>query len=394
MAAILAVVLSLGLAGCSKESTDNSNRKVMVLYSAGFNNLYNNLKNDILALKDGYVPEKGGGKPVLLAVSKPVNKTYGAPSSPVLIQIYKKSGKVVMDTVKTYPENQMLADASTLRAVLSDIKTMYPAKGYGMVFSSHASGWLPENYFSNPDAYEGTDTWSYAAPRSIGAEYYYEGNIQKTAEIEIEDFAAAIPYKLDYIVLDACLAGCVEVAYALRDKADWLVASPAEILADGLDYDNIAKRLLKENSPRMVCEDFITYYQNSTGRKSATVALTDLSKMDNLASVCKDLISDFRSEITALETNSVQGFCTESRRWFFDLEDIFAQLGLNTYALQDALAQAVIYKDHTEKYYSNGAMHDIRAFCGLTMFLPQSGGAKLNEFYKTLSWNQATGLVE
>ena len=36
---------------------------------------------------------------------------------------------------------------------------------------------------------------------------------------------------------------------------------------------------------------------------------------------------------------------------------------------------------------------DIRTHCGLSMYLPADGNSELDEFYKTLSWNKASGLV-
>ena len=39
-------------------------------------------------------------------------------------------------------------------------------------------------------------------------------------------------------------------------------------------------------------------------------------------------------------------------------------------------------------------LFDIVNFCGLSMYLPCDGSANLDNFYKTLAWNRATGLVE
>ena len=39
-------------------------------------------------------------------------------------------------------------------------------------------------------------------------------------------------------------------------------------------------------------------------------------------------------------------------------------------------------------------LFDINVFSGLSMYLPCDGSANLDNFYKTLAWNAATGLVE
>lgn len=405
----IAAILSAMWTGtsCSKDTPpSNDSRNVMILYSAGFNNLSWNLNQNITSMKEGFVPAKGTGKPVLLVVSKSVNQgAYDNPAPPYLIQVYKKGKSVILDTVKTYSPTMVLANAESLRTVLTDIKKMYPAKGYGMVFSSHSTGWLPKQYYNHPENFEGTQDddliWSSVRPNSIGAEYGYDESGHYSdkifEEIEAEDFAAAIPYRLDYIAMDACLGACVEVAYALRAVTDYYASSPAEILTTGFDYEKLSQRLLKEKSPLRVCDDYLTYYQTVASTKSATISLVDTRKLGKLVEVCSRLNSLYAEEIAALDIADVQGFSSGKRQWYFDLEDIYRQAGVSQTdfaALKDAMAECILYEGHTSRYYSGGSMHDIRTCCGLTMFLPQSGGEYLNNFYKTLSWNQATGLVQ
>lgn len=387
----------------------NAARRVMVLYSAGFNSLSAYLKSDITELKGGYVPAKGKGRDVLLVVTKPFKGSYSTKTSPLLIQLYKKSGKVVADTVKVYPEGQVLADAVTFRQVLSDIGTMYPAGGYGMIFSSHATGWMPEDYYTHPDRYDTSyddddddDLLTFGLrPNTIGQEITDPGNLQGVqAEIDIEDLAAAFPFKLDYFALDACLGGCAEVAYALRNVTDVFIGSPAEIMGDGFVYSLLARRLLEEKSPLAVCTDYIHYYTDVySGKKSATISLVNTSGLEALATLLQRLNSTYGGAVAALDKNQVQGFSGGTRQWFYDLEDIYLKAGISDEdkaALREALDGCIAYAGHTAQYYTatDRMMHDIDAFCGMTMFLPQSGGDYLRNYYKGLSWNIATGLIE
>ena len=405
----IAAILPAMWAGtsCSKDTPpSNDERSVMILYSAGFNNLSWNLDQDIKSLKEGFVPAKGTGKPVLLVVAKSVvGRDYENPAPPHMIQVYKKGKSVILDTVKTYSPTMVLANAESLRTVLTDIREMYPAKSYGMVFSSHSTGWLPYRYYEHANEFEGTVDdeliWNSVKPNTIGAEYGYDesGHFSDKVieEMELEDFAAAFPYRMDYLAMDACLGACVEVAYALRAVTDYYLSSPAEIMSSGFDYEKIAQRLIKEKSPLRVCDDYLTYYQTVASTKSATISLVDTRKLGKLAEVCRRLNSLYASEIAALDISYVQGFSSGKKQWYFDLEDIYRQAGVSQAdfaALKDALAECILYEGHTPKYYSGGSMHDIRTCCGLTMFLPQSGGDYLTDYYQTLSWNQATGLVQ
>ena len=148
-----------------------------------------------------------------------------------------------------------------------------------MVFSSHGSGWLPAGYYYSPSRFEddhkgevGTSRQGIAAQsvghprlpvpegdlpdtdpfygmtRSIGQDYIkgsYYGH-----EMSVSEFADAIPYHLDYLLFDMCFSGGVEVAYGLKDKADYLGLSPAEVLGDGMfDYTKITSFLLDRTTP-------------------------------------------------------------------------------------------------------------------------------------------------
>ena len=73
--------------------------------------------------------------------------------------------------------------------------------------------------------------------RTFGQEFYSKGKMVE--EIEIKDLANAIPYKLDYILFDACLMATVEVAWELRNVCDYLAVSPCEIPAAGFDFRNL-----------------------------------------------------------------------------------------------------------------------------------------------------------
>ena len=53
--------------------------------------------------------------------------------------------------------------------------------------------------------------------------------------------------KMDFIIFDACFMGSVEVAYELRDVCDKIVASPTEVIAEGMDYITMASYLMKSS---------------------------------------------------------------------------------------------------------------------------------------------------
>lgn len=397
------IACAVAFTACSKSNgskEDDSQRSVMVLYSAGFNSLSSNLQTNIKEMKQGWLPTKKTGQDVVLIVSKPRNGSYSQQTSPYLIRMYKKDTQVVMDTIRTYPVGKRLIDTEMFRTIMMDVKSLYPAKSYGMVFSSHATGWLPTGYYANPEYYENLPVQGRFGKRTIGQEVYIEGGSTKSDEMEVEELASAIPYKLDYLLFDACFAGCVEVAYALKDKTALVGFSQAEVLTDGFDYTTMVRRILKEKDPAKVCEDYISLYELKTGDlRSATISAIHTSGLGNLASVCKTLCNKYRDQISTLDWKKVQPFFGGEQYWFFDLEDIFLQAGITAEekaSLESALNACVAYKGTTGQYYSatDARTHKVNVFSGFTMYLPSVPGDYLRDFYKGLSWNKAVGLVE
>ena len=109
---------------------------------------------------------------------------------------------------------------------------------------------------------------------------------------------------------------------------------------------------------------------------------------------CAGLFDDYRTEISNVSMYDVQQYYRYSKRWYFDIEDILVKSGVPDAALADfreALSSCVVYKAATPRFLSI----DIVSFSGLSMFLPNADStAALWDFYRGLSWNQATGLIE
>ncbi len=410
--------------GSRKETPET--RKVLLLYSAGNNSLRNYLLDDIKDLKEGWLPGNRRSDDVLLVYTHTPVRTgnYSTPSAPHLIRLYKDSyGKVMADTLITYTEGTISSSAMQFTDVLNDMKDIFPARSYGMIFSSHATGYLPAGYYLRPNSYVFPEAAAmnrsrkalpapvpYIEPehdpsrpmvKSIGQDVMTESGNQVSYEMDLKDFASAIPFRLDYILFDACLMGGVEVAYELREKCDRVGFSQAEVLAEGLDYKTLTKHLLqaRESDPQAVCEDYFEQYAKQSGLyRSATISMIDTKGLDELATTCKSLFNKYRISINGLSGTDVQNFGGD-KIYFFDMTDVIKKAGANTEeleALQAAMDNVVAYRNTTGQYYSatDGQTHAISEFSGLTMYIPGCGNAELRKYYRTLGWNQATGLVE
>lgn len=399
-------------------------RKVMLLYSAGYNSLTSYLKEDIEDLKKGWLPGNRRPDDVVLVYSHFPEKygAYNKPSSPTLVRLYCEQDTTVRaDTLVVYSENTISASARQLNEVLTYVKNTFSARSYGLIFSSHATGYLPAGYYQKANQYQFDEFSTVARMRrhagfplsavpyeepeidpsmpltkSIGQDQVGTSGSYLSYEIELQDFADAIPMHLDYILFDACLMGGVEVAYELHEKTDMIGFSQTEVLAEGFDYKQLTTHLLQneEADPERVCEDYFVQYDIQDGvYRSATISLVDCTMMDELVSVCRNLFDTYREQIRSLDPDGVQQFFRSSYHWFYDLESILKKAGATEAELNclyNALDKCMIYKAHTPEFMN---AFDIHTYCGLSMYLPSQGSAELDKFYETLKWNQATGLV-
>ena len=423
----------IAAAGCCKNNLDepeSADRRVLLFYECAFNDIGSymrrNMEDQQKGLPAGHIPGKYGD--VLLVYSR-IAENGHTPVNSYLRRIYKTSkGKVISDTLKVFGKETIAASPSTLSAVLTLVKEKFPAnKGYGMVFSSHGSGWLPAGYYYSPSRFEndhkgevGTSRQGIAAQsvghprlpvpegdlpdtdpfygmtRSIGQDYTkdsYYGH-----EMSVSEFVDAIPYHLDYILFDMCYTAGVEMAYALKDKADYLGLSPAEVLGDGMfNYTKITSFLLNRETPDLeglFKDSFEMYDKQSGAYRSSTVNLVRTSGLDNLASVCARMINEYSDALADAPVDDIQGYYRQGRHYFYDLVDIFEKCGASKADLEDldkAVDGCVIYKNSTGQFLED---YDIKAYSGFSMYLPCAGTPLLDLYYRKEVWNNATRLVK
>lgn len=420
---ILSILLQLILASCfiSCEKWEYTGKKnIFIIYSIGYNNLNSHLTEDIKDITDNFKSSSPSNIVMIYSHKPAKNADYITPSSPTLTQLsLNRKGKVVTDTLVTYPATTNSASAETLHEVLDFINTKHPGSNCGILFSSHSTGWAPEDYCNAPEEYDSTfewaarqisrkrtePTWGIQLPdgspivKSFGAQFYKQDGKTMMHEMDITDMAKAFPMKMDYIIFDSCFMGGVEVAYEFRNVCRYMIFSQTEILADGMDYKTITSRVFSrtEQAMKQVCEDYYNQYINQTGSyRSATISLVDCWRIEPLAKICKDIFTDRHAEIAASEgSTSIQKYFRYStHKWFYDLESIVNHIGTPEDMLTQfryALDRCVLYKAATERFMQE---FDINEHSGLSMYLPYKDRTYLNNFYKTLEWNKATGLVQ
>lgn len=285
--------------------------------------------------------------------------------------VMNDNGIASAETVKTYQERNS-ASPDILKQTIDEVCLEYPASSYGLVLWSHGTGWLPSTLKSRAFGQDGNN-W-----------------------MELNGLVSALPDdRFDFILFDACYMGCVEVAYALRNKTKYLISSPTEIWEDGFPYDEVVGDWWSgEEAYREICRKYYDFYNSRSGiYQSGTISLVKTGNMDALAEATRGILEGKNEQIAALDRSAIQRIDrTDSLHWseiLYDFDDYISRLSptaeqYDTFSRE--LNRVILYEAHTASY---GNQIFYQKFCGLSSYIPQSKQTWLNTFYSGLEWTKA-----
>ncbi|WP_288731547.1 clostripain-related cysteine peptidase [uncultured Phocaeicola sp.] len=387
------------LASCSNEIPEQEeasfNGRTILVYLVANNsatNLDRYLKTNILWMYQNMATDSDSCR--LLVYYRP-NQNDGLLTEPSILEFISDgkghiNGRSALSTeefsdvfgeatvLRTYIETEgyNATDPEVMAQVFRDMQTAAPSNSYGLIFGSHASGWMPA---------------SATVSRAFGDDDGYSINIPELRDVLTNSFASG---NLDFILLDACMMGSVEVAYELRNVADYCIASVMETPASGFPYQRMFHYLSDTDVDyQRICTAFTDYYQSGWG----TCAAIDCSRLDNLADAVAGELQNHAADISTLDYQNIQQYGASSYRNFsFDIGDFFRQLNGGTIpaSIQTALDQAVIAKSCIPGKSSYLPEVDADRFCGIGMFFPEYTGVRSSweDYYRTsISWYQAVG---
>ena len=368
------------LSACEKDEPVpdvHISERTLFVWLAGDNNLYSEVPHKLSALAEGF--RNAAPEDCRLLVYADRRGNY-----PQLIEILPDGNQTVLET---YPA-QNSASPETFSRFLNYMMETAPAERYGLIVFSHATGWLPQGALENPNLEE----------KPLSRTVFDDNGEQMT----LAELAEALPadVRFDYIVFENCFMGGAEVAYALRDKADRLLVSSAEILSPGFEeiYSSSLYRLF---APTPDLSGFAADYYNyrnakSGNHRSATVSVINTSAMPQLASLVSEIISEANiDDFGALDEEklkTMQRFNRHVYTLFFDLEEYLCELAPErTVEIRSAISEAVEYAAATADFmptYDHG--FHIARHCGLTVYIPQTRFPDLNAAYTETAWYRAT----
>lgn len=302
------------------------------------------------------------------------------------------------EEVITY-EDQDASDGATVRTVIDDFKRLYPAESYGILFSAHGSGWLPSAFTGS--ATSSSSSWcatlDYSDDDDISnhplSHLIRPSMFDETTRAFGGDNSTYMEYydipnniyddEFDYIIFDACYMSSIELIYELRNKANWLLAAPTEILGAGMDYDNMLSRLFDETKSTsenltLVAQDFTQKYDEST------ITLINLDSVESFAHSYRDILASIPDRIGSCTASNVQRYDRYSSHVLFDIVAYIEKIGGEEKA---ELVKAEIDKVVEYSYSSSSFLNISLSDCyGISTYIPFSYYTLLTPYYIETEW--------
>ncbi|MBQ8336695.1 MAG: hypothetical protein IJY44_04105 [Bacteroidaceae bacterium] len=321
---------------------------------------------------------------------------------PAIYQYHYYNDMLYENKVYSFEEDLCSSDTAVLGDVLDFILDKYPTKELDIIMWSHADGWLRGPERTSPHRSVGIDN----------GKNNYTNNVVTT--IEMEELAAllkGLPLKVDRLMFDACLMQCVEVAYALRDAAEWVIASPAEIPGQGAPYDRIVPAFLSGyDGVEGIMDEYSGYYDSSVSG-GVVLSAVRTAHMQELADVTAEYVKKYLAKGNSNVYDGMFAYVPggaydsmPSYPAYYDLNSVMKScLAADEYARwRTALDKAVPYLNvsATKCWYSmlvTNRNHfidvDMEECCGMSMYVPQEAAFcdKFNEDFKTAEWYRAAG---
>lgn len=257
------------------------------------------------------------------------------------------------------------------------------ADRYGIVFAGHGHGWIPRETLTGSSGATTLNAMGNVWQPAAGAEVtraFGESNVMVNPA-EIAEGIMRSGVELDYILFDACFMSNIEAVYELRDAANYIIASPCEIMGNGFPYHRTLPYLCAENGAasdvKGAAESYYKYYRDEYvgSARCGSVAVYDCAEVAALAEATSRVV------ITASNTydrDTLQTYEGKSVHQFYDFGQWINVVATDETALDNfntQLANTVIAKFTLPTFYSAYGMYgtydiDTEVYSGVTTSAP------------------------
>ena len=248
--------------------------------------------------------------------------------------------------------NMGLAD--TLTDFLNYGTEAYPSDKYGVVLWNHGSGQIS----------------------GFGSDSNYEDDTLTLAELDKAFSNADWNGTFEFISLDACLMGNIEMVSTLYDESDYLIASEDLEPQNGYDYSWLS--VLKSTTDARVIgkkmlETYAASYQNNNYR--ITLSLMDMRAYENFSIAFQQMIkgiewSDTSYQRLGEERTRLQGFGSRTSNGTSDIVDMAGFIDIVEVITTDTLAIQQLKDAYSALIMDSVSQGYQPAPSGLSIYLP------------------------
>ena len=402
---IYTVGMLLMLTACHNHHDDEDDimpERTVLVYMSGENNLSGNLADDLLEMLAAKTDKR---RHCLLAYIDDRNTK----NIPYLVRIVngQKTDSVSLRDMGIGNGNDTSSVApGVMRDVINYAFRKYPSQtaDYGLVLWGHATGWTVEedSIATKPAA---------ARRRAYGLDNGTDSKDGKASWINIHtmaDVLKQVPH-LKFIFADCCNFQCLESLYALRNVADYIIGSPAEIPDVGAPYVTVVPAMFERDSFYVHIID--RYFERTFGQqRRVPLSAVKTSAMNAVAVATRDILQTIKDTLSLTPyPNTAKLIHYYYSPLHYDANDFMLR-----YAKKEAydkwkaaLDEAVVYKKMATTWMTNVAWYITytdfemteERYGGVSMFVPQNPAAKsnygkYNADIRTTAWYYATEMKD
>lgn len=386
MKKLLAIILSFcvlfGFSSCNDDEPEITRvEQTLLMYFPWSTDLTFSLDKNVTDMQTAFA-EYGTDKQRIIV--------YFAESSNTakLFELVKAGDSYEKNMLKTYTfANSEYTTVNGLSDIIADMKYFSPSEKYSMLIGCHGLGWTNASSTIKSSMHKKMRMhWE----GKLLTRYF--GGLTDECKTDITTLRQAIEnkgIKFDYILFDNCYMANVEVAYELRNSAEYILASTSEIMSMGLPYKKVGRYLMGNYNLKAVCNGVYEYYANSS-QPYVTLSLIDCHEMDALASVMQQINAKYTiSDVGLANTQILDGY---SPTLFYDYGDYVSNLCQDKELLEKfnrQLRKTVVHTVCTPQLYSgNRGVFNVTKSSGITISDPSqnpwaTGKEKTSWYMKT-----------
>jgi hypothetical protein len=401
LAVLTVITVTTVLVACNHndepDPVQEEDLRTVLVYIAADNSLTSFAADDVAEMVSGFAAVDADKNNLLVYVDTQSEK-------PFLYQITKNSKGAVVKKVLHEYEEQNSVYPTVMAEVYNRVFSAFPAKSYGLVLWSHGDGWLPSP--ANISASKASTRW-----------FGQDG----TSYMDISSLNTALnsaPH-FDFILFDACFMQSVEVAYELKDRADYFIGAPNEIPGPGAYYTELVPAMFSQANDlaSTVAHGYYDYYagkynggqasddgkggkipfSNDNWTAGVTVSVVKSSEVQALAAVTAVILPKYITNGIAIDISSLYSYDPRFT-YYYDLKRLIQYLLISEdqtllFAWNSVFELAVPLHLTTDKTYSDfpKTMISMSGSSGLSAYIPRSSYASLNTFYHSYAWYSAAG---